>query len=167
MNNPYLAAEAPIRRYKPSQVNTDELEDAKSLKLGADFQDSLPMSYPEALLLLEKGADRLALAGEVSQTGKKTTDVFDKSLQYVKRFAKFVGRESVAEIRQIFPNLRPGQSIEDDTAFHSFEVAELLNLCPETAEEAKSWIPTLERFKDIELKSYLDDLNALRQRMQI
>ncbi|KAJ3335916.1 UDP-glucuronic acid decarboxylase 1 [Gonapodya sp. JEL0774] len=137
-----------------------------SMKQGIEETDSFPMSHPEALLLLEKGKDRLQLAGEVSQTGGKTTDAFNKSLVYAKRFAKFIGRDSVQEIKQIFPVLRPGQPL-DDNGFHSFEVAELMNLCPETTEEAKSWIPTLERFGDIDLRSYLDELNALRQRMQI
>jgi len=44
-----------------------------------------------------------------------------------------------------------------------FESAQLKNLCPETADEAKSLIPSLERFSDIELQAWLDSLNELRK----
>ena len=46
---------------------------------------------------------------------------------------------------------------------HKFELAALANLCPETAEEAKSLIPSLEgRFDEEELNSLLDDIQTKR-----
>jgi DNA-directed RNA polymerase II subunit RPB4 len=42
-------------------------------------------------------------------------------------------------------------------------LAALANLCPESAEEAKSLIPSLEgRFDDEELNSLLDDIQTKR-----
>nr|CAH7729539.1 unnamed protein product [Callosobruchus chinensis] len=46
---------------------------------------------------------------------------------------------------------------------HKFELAAIANLCPETAEEAKSLIPSLEgRFEDEELQALLDDIQTKR-----
>ncbi|KAF2976957.1 hypothetical protein EK904_008143 [Melospiza melodia maxima] len=46
---------------------------------------------------------------------------------------------------------------------HKFELACLANLCPETAEEAKALIPSLEgRFEDEELQQILDDIQTKR-----
>jgi DNA-directed RNA polymerase subunit F len=46
---------------------------------------------------------------------------------------------------------------------HKFELAALANLCPETAEEAKSLIPSLDgRFEDDELQQILDDIKTKR-----
>ncbi|CAK1580283.1 unnamed protein product [Parnassius mnemosyne] len=46
---------------------------------------------------------------------------------------------------------------------HKFEVASLANLCPETPEEAKALIPSLEgRFEDEELRILLDDIQTKR-----
>ncbi|PFX27798.1 DNA-directed RNA polymerase II subunit RPB4 [Stylophora pistillata] len=46
---------------------------------------------------------------------------------------------------------------------HKFELACLANLCPETAEEAKALIPSLEgRFDDDDLQQLLDDIQTHR-----
>lgn len=46
---------------------------------------------------------------------------------------------------------------------HKFELAALANLCPETTEEAKSLIPSLEgRFEDEDLQAVLDDIQTKR-----
>ena len=46
---------------------------------------------------------------------------------------------------------------------HKFELAAIANLCPETTEEAKSLIPSLEgRFEDEELQAVLDDIQTKR-----
>ncbi|KAK1334929.1 hypothetical protein QTO34_004501 [Cnephaeus nilssonii] len=47
--------------------------------------------------------------------------------------------------------------------FHKFELACSANLCPETAEESKALIPSLEgRFEDEELQQVLDDIQTKR-----
>jgi len=46
---------------------------------------------------------------------------------------------------------------------HKFELAALANLCPETADEAKALIPSLDgRFPDDELQQILDDMATKR-----
>jgi DNA-directed RNA polymerase II subunit RPB4 len=76
-----------------------------------------------------------------------------KTLNYCQRFAKFKNMENIAAVRSLLTQKK----------IHKFELAALANLCPETAEEAKSLIPSLEgRFDDEELSSLLDDIQTKR-----
>ena len=55
------------------------------------------------------------------------------------------------------------REILQDKALHKYELAQLANLCPESAEEARSLIPSLEgpnRFDDEDLQEILDDIAA-------
>ncbi|XP_044625167.2 DNA-directed RNA polymerase II subunit RPB4 isoform X1 [Equus asinus] len=55
------------------------------------------------------------------------------------------------------------QSLLLQKKLHKFELACLANLCPETAEESKALIPSLEgRFEDEELQQILDDIQTKR-----
>jgi DNA-directed RNA polymerase subunit F len=55
-------------------------------------------------------------------------------------------------------------SLLTEKELEEFEIAALSNLCPETAEEAKSLIPSLaKRFDDEELQSVLNDLASFRR----
>lgn len=46
---------------------------------------------------------------------------------------------------------------------HKFELAAIANLCPESTEEVKSYIPSVEgRFEDEELQSIIDDIRTKR-----
>jgi DNA-directed RNA polymerase II subunit RPB4 len=76
-----------------------------------------------------------------------------KTLNYTQRFAKFKNMENIAAVRSLLTQKK----------IHKFELAALANLCPETAEEAKSLIPSLEgRFDEEELNSLLDDIQTKR-----
>ena len=81
------------------------------------------------------------------------SEVFMKTLNYTQRFAKFKNMENIASIRQLLTNKK----------LHKFELAQLANLCPESPEEAKSLIPSLEgRFDDTEHASLLEDISTKR-----
>lgn len=54
-------------------------------------------------------------------------------------------------------------SLLSQKKLHKFELASLANLCPETPEEAKALIPSLEgRLEDEELRTILDDIQTKR-----
>ena len=92
---------------------------------------------------------------ESAEEEQEFTEVFMKTLNYTQRFAKFKNMENIASIRSLLTNKK----------IHKFELAALANLCPETPEEAKSLIPSLEgagRFDDEELASILDDIQTKR-----
>lgn len=66
---------------------------------------------------------------------------------------------------------REGEILSLNNDMEPFEIAQFVNLFPESAEEAKSLIPTLERFADKELHYYRDELtrfdrNSFSERRQ-
>ena len=71
---------------------------------------------------------------ESAEEEMEFSEVFMKTLNYTQRFAKFKNMENIASIRQLLTNKK----------LHKFELAQLANLCPESPEEAKSLIPSLE-----------------------
>ena len=90
---------------------------------------------------------------ESAEEEMEFSEVFMKTLNYTQRFAKFKNMENIASIRQLLTNKK----------LHKFELAQLANLCPESPEEAKSLIPSLEgRFDDAELASLLEDITTKR-----
>ena len=90
---------------------------------------------------------------ESAEEEQEFSEVFMKTLNYTHRFAKFKNVENIASIRSLLTNKK----------IHKFEMAAMANLCPETPEEAKSLIPSLDtggRFDDEELASILDDIQT-------
>merc|ERR1711902_312483 len=84
---------------------------------------------------------------------KEQSEVFMKTLNYTQRFAKFRNRETIASIRSLLMGKK----------LHKVELAALANLCPESPEEARSLIPSLEgRFADEELAGLLEDIQTKR-----
>ncbi|CAL1298415.1 unnamed protein product [Larinioides sclopetarius] len=76
-----------------------------------------------------------------------------KTLNYCQRFSRFRNRETISAVRSLLTQKK----------VHKFELAQLANLCPETPEEAKTLIPSLEgRFEDEELRQILDDIQTQR-----
>ncbi|PVD35463.1 hypothetical protein C0Q70_02426 [Pomacea canaliculata] len=86
---------------------------------------------------------------ENAEEEQELSEVFMKTLNYCQRFSKFKNRETIAAVRSSLMQKK----------LHKFELAALANLCPETAEEAKTLIPSLEgRFEDDEMQQVLDDI---------
>ncbi|THG12784.1 hypothetical protein TEA_004492 [Camellia sinensis var. sinensis] len=59
--------------------------------------------------------------------------VFEKSLQYVKRFSRYKNPDSVRQAREILSRYQLAE----------FELCVLGNLCPETVEEATAMVPSI------------------------
>ncbi|VDM81679.1 unnamed protein product, partial [Strongylus vulgaris] len=79
--------------------------------------------------------------------------VFIKTLNYARRLSRFKNRETIKAVRAIF----------SQKPLHKFEVAQIVNLCPESAEEAKALIPSLEnKLEDDDLDEILRDLHSRR-----
>ncbi|TKR96245.1 hypothetical protein L596_010294 [Steinernema carpocapsae] len=111
----------------------------------ADDCETLVIS--EVNLLLQCRHDR-ALAKET--LNEEFNEIQQKTLTYVRCMAKFKNRESIRDARQVFANHQ----------MHEFEIAQLLNLCPETAEEAFALIPSLmDRVSENDLDELLKELH--------
>ncbi|KAL0648299.1 hypothetical protein Bca4012_046590 [Brassica carinata] len=83
--------------------------------------------------------------------------VFEKSLQYVKRFSRYKNPDAVRQVREI---LSRHQLTE-------FELCVLGNLCPETAEEAVAMVPSLKTkgraHSDEAIEKMLNDLSLVKR----
>merc|ERR1712165_624103 len=132
-------------------VVTAQEENAAELQFPKEFesQETKTLLISEVHILLEHRRQQ----NENAEEEQEFSEVFMKTLNYTQRFAKFKNMENIASVRQLLTNKK----------IHKFEMAQLANLCPESPEEAKSLIPSLEgRFDDAELASLLEDITTKR-----
>jgi len=120
-----------------------EDEDASILKLGAEFNNAGCLLISEVRYLLEN-RDKDA----------PDTAVYNKTLEYVKQFAKFTTTDSASAVRE---------TLRREPALTQFETAQIANLCPVDADEAKSIIPSLVKVDDDRLQALLDEIQTMRK----
>ncbi|XP_025031125.1 DNA-directed RNA polymerase II subunit RPB4 isoform X2 [Python bivittatus] len=113
-------------------------------------EDASQLVFPkEVHMLLEHRKQQ----NESVEDEQELSELFMKTLNYTGRFSRFKNRETIASVRSLLLQKK----------LHKFELACLANLGPETAEEAKALIPSLEgRFEDEELQQILDDIQTKR-----
>ncbi|KXN67477.1 hypothetical protein CONCODRAFT_80135 [Conidiobolus coronatus NRRL 28638] len=125
-----------IKRPKGKPIETD----ATILELGPDFNNIRALSVAEVGILLDHQA---------KDSGRAFTKTFNSTLEYAKKFSRFSAAESVKDVRNIFA----------EKNFAHYEVAQLVNLCCDTAEEAKTLIPSLKKkMNDPELEGLLTSM---------
>ncbi|KZV74515.1 hypothetical protein PENSPDRAFT_194909 [Peniophora sp. CONT] len=121
-----------------------EEEDAGQLKLGSEFNEAGCLLISEVRYLLEN-RDKAA----------PDTAIFNKTLEYVKTFAKFNTTDSAAAVRE---------TLRREEELTQFETAQIANLCPVDADEAKSVVPSLNnKIDDDRLQNLLDEIQTLRK----
>ncbi|KAM5564027.1 DNA-directed RNA polymerase II subunit 4-like [Rosa sericea] len=110
-----------------------EEENAAELKIGDEFLKAKCLMNCEVSLILEH---RLAQLQQMSDDPKnnQVSQVFDKSLQYVKRFSRYKNPDAVKQVRETLSN---------NYQLTEFELCVLGNLCTETVDEAIAMVPTL------------------------
>merc|ERR1712176_1094913 len=129
-------------------IDFDE-EDAAQLQFPKEFQETTTLMNSEVMVLLEHRMKN----DEGRRDDVELSEVFQKTLDYCKRFSKFKNQDTIVNVRTMLMQKR----------LHKFELAALANLCPDEAEEAKALIPSLDgRFPDDELQQILDDMATKR-----
>ncbi|XP_017759265.1 PREDICTED: DNA-directed RNA polymerase II 16 kDa polypeptide-like isoform X2 [Eufriesea mexicana] len=124
-------------------------EDAADLQFPKEFENAETLLISEVSMLLE----HRKVQNESAEEEQEFSEVFMKSLTYTNRFRRFKNKETIAAVRNLLMQKK----------LHKFELASLANLCPETPEEAKALIPSLEgRLEDEELRTILDDIQTKR-----
>ncbi|XP_003739752.1 DNA-directed RNA polymerase II subunit RPB4 [Galendromus occidentalis] len=122
-------------------------EDACELSFPKDFENAETLLISEVHMLLEHRSKQ----NESAEEEQELSEFFTKTHGYCTRFSKFKNRETIGEVRNLLQQKK----------LHKFELAQLANLCPETPEEAKALIPSLEgRFEDEDLREVLDDIQT-------
>lgn len=128
-----------------ARVNTvTEEEDAALLKFPKEFENAETLMISEVLKILENRKEQ----ADKSESSQKLNEVFVKTLEHCKTFNRFGdNKEKLGAIRRVLQSKK----------LHKFELAQLANLCPDSAEEARTFIPSLENnFQDEELTEILN-----------
>jgi len=133
-------------------VRRIEEEDSSVLKFGPDFSKAKALMNSEVAQILEHKR-------EIMQTkGQQPKSDFLKAYQYVNTVKQFRDREVVSQVRR---------DLEKHTDLDAFEVAQLGNLCPQDAQEARALVPSLDMSgRDIDnaqLTEILEQLNSFKQ----
>lgn len=126
-----------------------EEEDAAILKFPKEFDNAETLTISEVLKILENRKEQ----SDKADSGIKLNEVFIKTLEHCKTFNRLGdNREKIQAVRRILQTKK----------LHKFELAQLANLCPDTAEEARTFIPSLENnFQDEELTEILNAMCSL------
>lgn len=151
---------------QPSSSSTIRL-DAAALSFGGTFEKAEFLTYAEAHDIMQRRKKELEVVER-----KQTSDLFDRVSTYAARFMpeKLAAldanaRESViSAIRQDLANyIFPSRDSADGgrtltiVRLHPFEVASLINIMPESPEEATAYIPSLrKKGSDDDIQSIID-----------
>ncbi|XP_039066786.1 DNA-directed RNA polymerase II subunit 4-like, partial [Hibiscus syriacus] len=100
-----------------------------SLLLWTEFLKAKCLMNCEVALILEHKYEQLQQMSD--DPTNHVSQVFEKSLQYVKRFSRYKNPDAVRQIREILSRYQLAE----------FELCVLGNLCPETVEEAIAMVP--------------------------
>jgi len=131
-----------IRQHRRGQI---EEEDAAALKLGAEFNNAGCLLISEVKFLLEHRDDT---------RDPPDNSVYNKTFDYVNTFAKFTSADAASAVRE---------TLRGEPMLTQFETAQIANLCPVDAEEAKNCIPSLIKLDDDKLQALLDEIQAMRK----
>ena len=131
-----------------------EEEDASELKLGHDFVKAKCLMNAEVAIVLQRKYEQLQqLADDPSA---QISQVFEKSLQYVKRVSRYSNPDAVKQVREVLTR----------NQLHEFELCVIGNLCPDTMEEAKALVPSITkrgRMDDDSIETMLTDLATIKK----
>jgi hypothetical protein len=138
-----------------------------------DQQDSARLEFHQVwknarCLNIGEVEERLRLPFMHGEASGSTKPHLQMAYTHAKRFAKLRDPQRLIEIRSALEEWEApqGSAMQQDaneliqSRLVPFEVAQLVNLFPNDADEAVSLIPSLERFSPIDLTSVLDILQT-------
>ncbi|KAJ9686056.1 hypothetical protein PVL29_015100 [Vitis rotundifolia] len=97
----------------------------------AEFLKAKCLMNCEVAVILEHKYEQLQQMSD--DPLNQVSQVFEKSLQYVKRFSRYKNPDAVRQVREILSRYQLAE----------FELCVLGNLCPETVEEAIAMVPSI------------------------
>ncbi|RPA77944.1 hypothetical protein BJ508DRAFT_416773 [Ascobolus immersus RN42] len=140
---------APTARAKES-AHIDE-EAGSTLRLG-EFQNVPSLTLSETRELIKAVLQHRVDNNQYQGVGE--TEVLTKTKEYLDVFSRFKQRESIQAVERI---------LSQQTQLAAFEKSQLGTLCCDSAEEAKTLIPSLQnKLSDDDLQRLLDDITKLR-----
>ncbi|KAF7313998.1 FAD/NAD(P)-binding domain-containing protein [Mycena chlorophos] len=148
-----------------NRLHNFEEEDASQLKLGTGKSHSRSWSSAHARVPIAKKSSTTPVVSssrrsstcwriEIRMPRIPRVSVYNKTLEYVKTFAKFNTTDSASAVRE---------TLRREPGLTQFETAQIANLCPATADEAKSVVPSLVKIDDDRLDALLRDIQTMRK----
>ncbi|KAM3532468.1 hypothetical protein MY4038_004041 [Beauveria bassiana] len=138
-----------MSRPKPPPPGNEEA--SATLNLG-EFHNVDTLTLSEASLVL----NALVAKRRNDRKNVNETEMLNQTLSYLDHFARFTQKENVEAVERLL-------STHKDLA--KFERAQLGSLCCETADEAKTLIPSLaDKISDEDLKELLEEISKLQNR---
>ncbi|KAJ2974875.1 hypothetical protein NUW58_g8520 [Xylaria curta] len=123
-------------------------EASTTINLG-EFQEVDTLTLSEAALVI----NALVSKRRNDRKNVNETEMLTKTIDYLDAFSRFKKKENVEAVERLLSSRKE---------FHKFERAQLGSLCCETAEEAKTLIPSLtDKITDEDLQELLDQVNKL------
>ncbi|OCK88487.1 uncharacterized protein K441DRAFT_690580 [Cenococcum geophilum 1.58] len=150
---------APKQVSRPKEVIAADEEIGTELKLG-EFQNVVALSVSEARAVITAvhGARRKKDPSSNPLGGDKIhndSEPITKFIEYMEMFARFKQTENLHALSNV---------LDSHPEFAPVERAQLGSLCCETADEAKTLIPSIaNKISDADLQEMLDEMQKLRQ----
>jgi len=147
--NPLNSAPASVMASR--LIAVAEEEDAAILKFPKEFDNAETLTISEVLKILENRKEQSDKSDP--DQSQKLNEAFVKTLEHCKTFNRLGdNKERIHAVRRMLQTKK----------LHKFELAQLANLCPDSAEEARTFIPSLENnFQDEELTEILNAMCSL------
>ncbi|KAK4482762.1 hypothetical protein RD792_009930 [Penstemon davidsonii] len=138
-------------------MSGEEEENAAELKIPDEFLKAKCLMNCEVALILEHKYEQLQQMSDDPMN--QMSQVFEKSLQYVKRFSRYKNPDAVRQVRETMTsNLYKLRTVQ---------LCVLGNLCPETVEEGIAMVPSIKtrgRAHDDEaIEKMLNDLSLIKK----
>jgi len=128
-----------------------EQENASELQFGRDFEKEKCLMNAQALRIMQK-INQEERPRDLNSDPKGIR--IQKFMDYTMRFDRFRNPEFVDQAKSI---------LENDTGYHSFEVAQLGNLFPDKADEAINIIPSLQKRNQETLQLILNEISEMQK----
>ncbi|KAI1336444.1 RNA polymerase Rpb4 [Xylariaceae sp. FL0016] len=124
-------------------------EEASNIISLGEFQEVDTLTLSEAALVI----NALVAKRRNDRKNVNETEMLTKTVDYLDAFSRFKKKENVEAVERL---------LSAHKEFHKFERAQLGSLCCETAEEAKTLIPSLtDKISDEDLQELLDEMYKL------
>ncbi|RDW60266.1 hypothetical protein BP5796_11872 [Coleophoma crateriformis] len=141
-----MATPAPTSRTREAPQGDEEA--GAELKLG-EFQDVDALTHSEAALVI----NALVMKRKADRKNANETEMLLKTQDYLDHFARFKNKQNVEAVER---------ELSSHKELAKFERAQLGSLCCDSAEEAKTLIPSLQdKITDDDLQALLDRITDL------
>ncbi|GAM91477.1 hypothetical protein ANO11243_095280 [Dothideomycetidae sp. 11243] len=151
---------------RPRRPATGDEEASSTLRLG-EFQSVPSLNLSEARTIINavtarrrglKAANAAAGGNNGQRSSGGDSETLVKVQEYLEMFARYKEQEHVQALEQL---------LDGRAELEKFERSQLGSLCPDTAEEAKTLVPSLEgKISDDDLQELLDEMMRLRNFVQ-